>query len=494
MLPFNPGGHAAYQDFLVAELHKYYPSPDSIPRDAWEVMERFYLLDLSRVDLDMQDRYSVFGPRPRLPSSMLRSILLALEFGVTSYTKWAGQLKLNPLYCILSGFEFGDTPGVGTFYDFLSRLWMAEENNLASSHLRKPKSSAKKPDKKGEKAMPVDKLTVDGLLKQLQLEPPTDVQPYSRLFHLFKHVFLDQSIQKGLVTPDDLAIAGDGTPVVTSARERKKRTCSCKESEIKACDCERWFSQPDCDVGWDSSRERFYHGYNFYMLTAANSENDLPLFPLLAPASRHDSIGFLHAWFTMGAFLPEFAAKKLLLDSAHDAMPIYEYCRKERIAPFIDLNDKRGAKIKYKEDFTIGTDGIPVCKAGLKMRRDGVERAKYRAKFRCPLASRKHGCSCETPCSDSKSGRTVHLAIKDNPRIVNIPPRGSEEWKLEYNARTSAERVNKRQKIDFLLENGRHRSSKMWYCRLYGIMMLQHLNAWDLPYDSELRKRLSQAA
>ena len=62
------------------------------------------------------------------------------------------------------------------------------------------------------------------------------------------------------------------------------------------------------------------------------------------------------------------------------------------------------------------------------------------------------------------------------------------EWKTEFNARTSAERSNKREKYDFLLENGRHRSSKMWYCRLYHIMMLQLLDAWDLPFESTLRK------
>ncbi|MDY3910274.1 MAG: hypothetical protein SOZ48_11170, partial [Eubacterium sp.] len=45
------------------------------------------------------------------------------DFKVTSLTEWAAQLKINPLYAILSGFEFGDTPGVGTFYDFLNRLW-----------------------------------------------------------------------------------------------------------------------------------------------------------------------------------------------------------------------------------------------------------------------------------------------------------------------------------------------------------------------------------
>ena len=128
------------------------------------------------------------------------------------------------------------------------------------------------------------------------------------------------------------------------------------------------------------------------------------------------------------------------------------------------------------------------------MSHDGVERSKHRIKYRCPLASRRYGCSCQDPCSDSKYGRTVHLAMKDNPRLINIPPRDSGEWKTEFNARTSAERSNKRQKLDFLLESGRHRSTKMWYCRLYHILMLQHLDAWDLPFESTLRKLILNAA
>ena len=35
---------------------------------------------------------------------------------------------------------------------------------------------------------------------------------------------------------------------------------------------------------------------------------------------------------------PEFHMEKLLLDSAHDAYAVYEYCRRENISPFIDLN------------------------------------------------------------------------------------------------------------------------------------------------------------
>ena len=199
------------------------------------------------------------------------------------------------------------------------------------------------------------------------------------------------------------------------------------------------------------------------MLVASDSESDLPVFPLLNPASMTDSHGFLHTFFRMKNFLPGYKVQKLLLDSAHDTMPYYEYCRRAETIPFIDLNGKGGA-------------------------------SKYRIKFRCPLASRKYGCSCEHPCSGSKYGRTVHVAMKDNPRLFNMPPRDSEEWKLEYNARTSSERSNKREKIDFKLEDGRQRSTKMWYCRLYHIMMLQHLDAWELPYESALRKLILQTA
>lgn len=36
MLPVNSGGHAAYQDFLLHNLPKYYPVPDSISHPAWD--------------------------------------------------------------------------------------------------------------------------------------------------------------------------------------------------------------------------------------------------------------------------------------------------------------------------------------------------------------------------------------------------------------------------------------------------------------------------
>ena len=245
MKPYNSGGHSAYQDRVLAQLRKYYPDAvSSLPASTWAVMEKFWSLDLSDLDSLMADRYSDFGPAPRLPSDMLRSILLSVEFKVTSYTKWAADLKENHLHAILSGFSVGDTPGVGTFYDFQSRLWMSDKDNL-SDPVHPPKEKPKKPDKKGEKAPPVEKVTVKELLEQFELHPPKDMTPCKRLYDIFKGLFLERSVQDRLVSLASLSLAGDGTPVYTAAKERKKRTCRCLEKGIRDCTCDRIYRQPE---------------------------------------------------------------------------------------------------------------------------------------------------------------------------------------------------------------------------------------------------------
>ena len=220
----------------------------------------------------MADKYSKFGSAPRTPSSMQRSYLLSIDFKVTSITEWAAQLKINPLYAILSGFEPGNTPGVGTFYDFINRLWNSDDDHM-SPHIHPLKIKVKKPKTKGTKTDSVEKVTIAELLPILENTGfKLDEQPYSSLFKIYQKEFLDVSVSTGLIHSDALALADDGTPVVTSHRERKKRICKCKENGITDCKCDRYFSQPDCDIGWDSSRDCYYHGYDLYMLVDSHFE------------------------------------------------------------------------------------------------------------------------------------------------------------------------------------------------------------------------------
>ena len=95
------------------------------------------------------------------------------------------------------------------------------------------KVKVKKPKTKGAKADSVDKITVEQLLPELENTAfHIDEQPYGSLFKLYKTEFLDISVAKGLIDTKKLALAGDGTPVVTSHRERKHRVCNCASKGI----------------------------------------------------------------------------------------------------------------------------------------------------------------------------------------------------------------------------------------------------------------------
>jgi hypothetical protein len=60
----------------------------------------------------------------------------------------------------------------------------------------------------------------------------------------------------------------------------------------------------------------------------------------------------------------------------------------------------------------------------------------------------------------STDARIIIPHSKDNLRLFTKTPRTSEKWKTIYTRHTSIERSNKRDKIDYKLESGRHRSTK----------------------------------
>ena len=383
-----------------------------------------------------------------------------------------------PYYAILSGFEPGDFPGVGTFYDFFNRLWPASGNNFKSKMQRKRQPKPNK-CKKGEKAPTTTPGKVKRLVKwMIRHSNKRSNLPSDRLFHFFQTQILAISANLGLLGDmNALTAAGDGTPIVTSALPRSKSTCQCRAQGLADCNHPRIYSQPDCNSGWDSSREKYFNGYHLYMISAANSYYDLPLYPRLQPASRHDAVSLVVSSvefkqrFTLGT------VEKMLLDAAHDAEAIYLLLDHQNTEPFIDLNNRSKNNTKIGGHIQISPKGIPLCSAGLEMKPNGRDNLQNRQKWRCALSSGTEN-SCASPCSKAKYGRTYHTHSKDNLRLFPKTPRNSDKWNLIYKRRSSIERSNKREKIDYKLEAGRHRSTKMWYVRLYGIMMCQHMDAW----------------
>jgi hypothetical protein len=50
-----------------------------------------------------------------------------VSFGLRSISKWVEALRSFPLVTILGVFTPDNTPDVGTFYDFIDRLWQTDK-------------------------------------------------------------------------------------------------------------------------------------------------------------------------------------------------------------------------------------------------------------------------------------------------------------------------------------------------------------------------------
>ena len=292
--------HQIYQNFVLTQLNEHYSNGILVfVKTDLPIIKKLWLADLSVTTSWLYDSYSDSnkGTKPNDPASMMHSYLLYLMIQpTTSITKWVDQLHRIPLYAILSGFELGVTPGVGIFYDFFDRIWSSDQANTKPKikPKRKKKNKKKRP-KKEKKETPKNPGIVEKLVdRYFRYNPKQKSLPQDRLFEFFQSQFLAVSGQYGLLgNLDRLSIAGDGTPLETARYPRSKPTCDCRAQGLGECNHPREYSQPDCDSGWDSSRERYFNGYHLYMLSASDTPYDLPLYPRLQPASRHDSIAWL---------------------------------------------------------------------------------------------------------------------------------------------------------------------------------------------------------
>ncbi|WP_246608519.1 hypothetical protein [Paenibacillus agaridevorans] len=176
-----------------------------------------------------------------------------------------------------------------------------------------------------------------------------------------------------------------------------------------------------------------------YMISAADSKHDLPLYPRLQPASRHDAVSLVASSAEFKQRFSLGTVTKMLLDAETIYLPLDH----QNIEPFIDLNSRSKSNIATNSDIQVSPKGIPICPNGNKMKPNGYDKSQLRRKWRCTP-------SCG--CSNAKYGRTYHTHSNDNLRLFPKTVRGTEQWKLVYKRRTSVERSNKREKVDYKLE------------------------------------------
>ena len=489
--------HQDFQNFIIEQLgiHYFQTNLDGTVLLFHQELAKVWITDLSQVYKILAPQYSSNkGAPPRDPVDMFRSILLMELTHVESVDDWVKTLKATPLWAIYSGFTPDDIPGVGTFYDFMGRLWLAESPHL-SSKTRKPKRKPKKGKKKGEKAPLHKPGIVKRLVDRFLKHPPAFKQrPHDLLQQIFKQCFVLPSAEQGLLGDlKNLSVAGDGSSVRTGASRYGKMTCDCKKQGIFNCQCARRYSDPDASWGWDSYREEYYYGRGLFAFTAADSPYDLPIYLNIFKAQRHDSVAFVLSFFDLLNSYPEFNFGECLLDSAHDAYAIYELLHHYDISAIIDLNQRTTGMTSCGGNFTFSKEGLPICQAGHLMAYNGFCKDRQRHKWRCPKTRKKWNVTCDTPCSTSKYGRVFYTREQDNLRLFTRIPRNTPQWKARYKRRTTAERCFKRLKEDYSLETrGKIRSSRAWYVRTFLASMCLHVDAWVKHQQIDMRPLIRQ--
>lgn len=187
----------------------------------------------------------------------------------------------------------------------------------------------------------------------------------------------------------------------------------------------------------------FFWGYRTHVLI---SKEGIPLVEVTLPNNQTDS---KVAKKLLKKLVKNYGQKKGRLfigDAGYDERELYDFIVEQLGAePFIPLN-----KRNQQPEKTLGTHGLPLCKAGLEMKFNGIcnDNSRTRKKFRCPLVAgnKKEKASLpeECPIKNEKFtqgkgyGCTAYIDITDDNR--SRVPRESKLYKDTYNLRTEVER------------------------------------------------------
>ena len=450
------------------------------------------------------------GQKPYDPVRMLRALLLMVLLKYTSITKWAEALKANPRLARMAGFEPYDVPAAGTFYAFIDRLEDGEhqkscEHRIKSSKLRKGKhlrnlASEKKQRQKDAKAdaAAYDSITQklkDDLIASQDQPRPDDIT--KRLEDILILCAIIPSAERGLLgNLESMTISGDGSALPTGASPNGKPACKCHENGIYKCEHDRYYSDPTANWGYDSYRDCYYFGHTLYQHVVSTNGHDLPMQVSISQASETDFTLSMKSLDRLKKALKEHGLKwqiqNMVYDAGHDATGIYEYVMEDDIIPIIALNPRSGVyPAPTGSADKVNENGIPLCPAGMLMRRHSCDKNKHRIIYNCPVKRPTHrngehlyisrpdecpnGVLCQT---NTKMGPVVYVKTKDDPRLYPPILRGSPKFKKLMNLRSGCERSNSLKKETYGLGNRPCRSATHFLVRLYLVSILEHAKAW----------------
>lgn len=505
--------HTQYTTMLAEKLQRWLRRQSRRLPETW----RDAALVLLRLNLDparslLQPLYAP-GPRGRPPYDpicMLRALLLMLLLHYKSIPQWASDLRRHPRLAHLAGFQPFHTPAAATFYDFIDRLEDGPyappcPHRVRPSRHRKGRHRRHLTQEKTERhaAKNADPRQADSLSERLAQdllatsEQPRPQELLTRLEDLLCTCAVVPSAQRGLLgNLQALVLCGDSAALPTGASPHGHPACDCRAQGIFRCDHERFYRDPTATWGYDAYRDTYFFGHRYFQHCVVTEDHTLPVQVLVEPAHATD--------FTMGPtsldrLLKTCTAHQLsvrvraaVYDSGQDALGIYHFVQAKQIAPVIALNPRRAEHpAPTGTAKQVSDHGIPLCPAGLPMRRHSYNPQRSRLYYNCPVkrptrqdgrvqwVTRAEACPRQVLCQpDTQMGPVVYVRTTDDPRLYPPIPRDSADFKALMARRTGCERSNSLKKVTYRLGERPCRSATHFLVRLFLVSLLEHAQVW----------------
>lgn len=198
--------------------------------ELWKPWQKLRLFDTDKAMEFLLPFYSATGRPAKNQPQILRSFILFFLLysegrAKPSLTLWVDRLKKDRVLAALIGCTPHSLPPLGSYFDFMDRLWAAPEMDLYARNKLLPASwNSKKPDKpKGEKqkAQEVKPKITEAIEKRLMGGKDIPFHFEERLQRLFYHVAVLPSMECGLIPKEHLTVSGDGTALHTHACPRR---------------------------------------------------------------------------------------------------------------------------------------------------------------------------------------------------------------------------------------------------------------------------------
>ena len=219
-----------YKHFL-SESKVHFDSSERVRlhTELWKPWQKLRLFDTDKAMEFLLPFYSSTGRPAKNQPQILRSFILFFllcseGLAKLSLTLWLDRLRGDRVLAALIGCTPDSLPPLGSYFDFMDRLWAAPATALYARDKLLPASrNRKKPDKpkgKNQKAQETKPKITELIEKRLMDGKDIPFNFEGRLQQFFYHAAVLPSMACGLIPEEHLTVSGDGTAVHTHACPR----------------------------------------------------------------------------------------------------------------------------------------------------------------------------------------------------------------------------------------------------------------------------------